>query len=64
VEYPALQSTVDCGGVVGFILRLKPQVFSSNFYNTGGKYTNPALIAMNADPHTAASTKNKARVRY
>jgi hypothetical protein len=34
VEYPALPSTVDCGGVVGFILTLKGQVFSLILYNT------------------------------
>ena len=33
VEYPALLSTVDCVGVVGFILRLKAQVFSLILYN-------------------------------
>jgi len=33
VEYPALLSTVDWVGFVGFILRLKAQVFSSNLYN-------------------------------
>jgi len=32
VEYPALPSTVDCGGVVGFILTLKGQVFSLILY--------------------------------
>jgi len=32
VEYPALLSTVDCVGVVGFILRLKAQVFSLILY--------------------------------
>jgi hypothetical protein len=32
VEYPALASTVDCRGVVGFILTLKGQVFSSILY--------------------------------
>ena len=30
VEYPALLSTVGCGGVVGFIPRLKARVFSSH----------------------------------
>jgi len=34
VEYPALPSTVDCGGVVGFILTLKGQVFSLILYKT------------------------------
>ena len=34
VEYPALPSTVECVGVVGFILRLKAQVFSLILYNT------------------------------
>jgi len=33
VEYPALPSTVECVGVVGFILRLKAQVFSLILYN-------------------------------
>ena len=33
VEYPALLSTVDCVGFVGFILRLKAQVFSLSLYN-------------------------------
>jgi hypothetical protein len=33
VEYPALLSTVEWIGVVGSILRLKAQVFSSNLYN-------------------------------
>ncbi len=33
MEYPALLSTVDCAGVVEFILRLKARVFSSNLYN-------------------------------
>ena len=33
VEYPALLSAVDCVGIVGFILRLKAQVFSSILYN-------------------------------
>ena len=32
VEYPALPSTVDCVGVVGFIWWLKPPVFSLNLY--------------------------------
>jgi len=32
VEYPALPSTVECVGVVGFILRLKAQVFSLILY--------------------------------
>ena len=36
VEYPALLSTVDCVGVVGFILRLKAQVFSLILYNLTG----------------------------
>jgi len=34
VEYPALPSTVECVGVVGFILRLKAQVFSLILYNS------------------------------
>jgi len=33
VEYPASLSTVDWIEAVGFILRLKTQVFSSNLYN-------------------------------
>jgi hypothetical protein len=33
VEYPALLSTVDCGGIVGFILTLKGQVFSLILYS-------------------------------
>jgi hypothetical protein len=37
VEYPALLSTVDWVGFVGFILRLKAQVFSSNLYNLSYK---------------------------
>jgi len=32
VEYPASLSTVDWIEAVGFILRLKTQVFSSNLY--------------------------------
>jgi hypothetical protein len=39
VEYPALLSTVDCVGVVGFILRLKAQVFSLILYNGVTEYT-------------------------
>jgi len=34
VEYPALLSTVGCAGVVGFILRLKAQVFSLISYKS------------------------------
>jgi signal transduction histidine kinase len=34
VEYPALLSTVDWVGFVGFILRLKAQVFSSKIYKS------------------------------
>ena len=33
VEYPGLSSAVARGNVVGFILRLKAQVFSSSLYN-------------------------------
>jgi len=33
VEYPALLSMVDCVDFVGFILRLKAQVFSLSLYN-------------------------------
>ena len=33
VEYPALLSMVECVGFVGFILRLKAQVFSLSLYN-------------------------------
>jgi len=36
VEYPALPLTVDWGGVVGFIPRLKARVFSLAFINTAG----------------------------
>lgn len=32
VEYPALPSAVECGGAVGFILRVKAQVFSLILY--------------------------------
>ncbi len=32
MEYPTLPSTVDCGGIVGFILTLKGQVFSLILY--------------------------------
>ena len=34
VEYPDLLSTVDCVEFVGFILRLKAQVFSLSLYKT------------------------------
>jgi len=34
VEYPALLSTVIVYGIVGFILRLKAQVFSLSIYNS------------------------------
>jgi hypothetical protein len=40
VEYPALLSTVECVGVVGFILRLKAQVFSLILYNSGHPIAN------------------------
>jgi len=40
VEYPVLPSTVDCGGVVGFILTLKDQVFSLILYNSRRLFSN------------------------
>jgi len=42
VEYPALPSTVDCGGVVGFIPRLKSRVFSLKFYKSPGSHAESA----------------------
>jgi len=39
VEYPALLSTVIVYGIVGFILRLKAQVFSLSLYKSARVWT-------------------------
>jgi hypothetical protein len=47
VGYLALSATMDWIGVVGFILRLRPQVFSSNRYNL--LYTMDCVLLALAD---------------
>jgi len=52
VEYPALPSTVECAGVVGFILRLKAQVFSLILYNYTQRHyegTRQVILCMSSD---------------
>jgi len=44
VEYPASPSTVGCGGVVGFILILKGQVFSLNSYKSAAAAFSGSLL--------------------
>jgi hypothetical protein len=68
VEYPALLSTVDCVGVVGFILRLKDQVFSLILYNvawfckkTGATLVFPFSMAVLGDPQSFPITADQPR---
>ena len=46
VEYPALPSTVDWIEAVEFILRLKPQVFSSNLYNQNSPLSKGDMVPL------------------
>jgi hypothetical protein len=70
VEYPALPSTVECVGVVGFILRLKAQVFSLILYNTlhrfpsyqtGALQTNMQRVAMTESPFPVTQIESLVR---